>query len=225
MGQGACPLPYAPGAQNAWAIKPGGDRSEPTMTANATATTAAPAPAPIVRLTPAQRAAQTRAANKGLTNPAKAQPSAQRGAGVELELVISETGSDGGALTVRFRFRVGEEPAKPDQIAPGELALTDLRVIAWAEKGELVGHHTTRLSGTFQAEELSRAVPVMARIDRFLALARAESEDDSFAQTVAALAGHLRASRIVHGDKIAKRGAAYVTALRIGEEFLAKHPA
>ena len=68
----------------------------------------------------------------------------------------------------------------------------------------------------------------MRRLDKMVRLAREESEDKSFAQAVATLAGHFRVSAVkVQGadgknPREAKRGAAYVTALRAGEAFLAR---
>ena len=66
----------------------------------------------------------------------------------------------------------------------------------------------------------------MVKLDKFVSLAHEESEDPSFAQTVNVIAANLRASHIVHvqsdGSEVSfKRGAAYISAHRIAEAFVA----
>ncbi len=181
-----------------------------------------------VTLSPAQRAAQTRAARKGglvSTAVGTENTAAARNANVTLDLVISETERD---LVLTFRFVQDGNVLTREDTPDLERALLDLSVRARLEDGELVGHAGTLFCGSIaNAASLKAVLGFMQRIDRFLTLAIEESEDPSFAQTVNCIAAHLRATRIVHvqedGSEIAfKRGAAYISAHRIAEAFVAE---
>jgi len=181
-----------------------------------------------VMLSPAQRAAQTRAARKaGFASPAPADNTAQaRNANVTLDLVIRE---DYRSLVITFRFSEDGNVLSRAETPELERALLDLSLRASVGLRELVGHDTTLFCGAVaNATSLKAVLGFMTRIDRFLALAIEESEDSSFAQVVNCLAANLRASRLVHvqedGTEVAfKRGAAYISAHRIAEAFVAKH--
>jgi hypothetical protein len=185
-------------------------------------------------LTPAQRAAQTRAANKAAgTTGAKAGTAkaidTSRPVGMDLQLWISH-----GANRLELTF----VPAGPDGLpmsglATAESSLIFLRWTAYPDFsviGELGGFEICTLSlynpGT---HTLEAALPLMRRTDNFLALARDESEDSSFAFAASALASHFRVNsvhvRMPDGATFeGKRGAAYVTAHRLSEALMAAQP-
>ncbi len=183
----------------------------------------------VTLLSPAQRAAATRAARKAgfVPNTASTDNTASaRNANVSLDLVIREDNLD---LVLTFRFVQDGEVLSRVNTPDLERALLDLSVRARLEDGELVGHAGTLFCGPIaNAASLRAVLGFMQKLDKFVSLAHEESEDPSFAQTVNSIAAHLRATRIVHvqddGSEITfKRGAAYISAHRIAEAFIAKH--
>ena len=182
-------------------------------------------------LTPGQRAAATRAANRaGGISPAKNGAAvSERAAGLALELWITEHDGDKAHLSIVFRAFDPDGRPMPEGLGKGERALPFLRWEAWPEAGALVGFEASRFFAVrADADEVEAAAPLMRRLDKMVRLAREELEDEFFAQAVATLAGHFRVSAVkVQGadgknPREAKRGAAYVTALRAGEAFLAR---
>jgi hypothetical protein len=154
---------------------------------------------------------------------------AERGAGVTPELWIVEQGT---SLSVSIRFTHEGEVAPTALLPEADRVMRDMRVYAWAETtGEppaLYGFDVVRLvHSTIDMATIDRVRPTMRHLDRFLLMVREESEDLSFAKTIDSLAAHLRVLRIVHVkdglEQEAKRGAAYITALRIEEAFLKSH--
>ncbi len=183
-----------------------------------------------IELSPAQRAAQTRAARKaGLATPtaANAENTAlARNADVLLDLVIRE---DALALAIGFRFVKDGNVLSRADTPELERGLLDLGLFAYLGESELFGYRETVFRGAIaNAASLRAVLGFMTKLDKFVALAIEESEDPSFALVVNCIAAHLRATRIVHvqedGSEITfKRGAAYISAHRIAEAFVAKH--
>ena len=200
----------------------------PVLAPMPTPTAKAPTPA---GLSPAQRAALTRRANQQAngTAPAKAgatpAPAQQaRPDGLELVLAITE-----GERIISVSFRWERNGELAGHLAPApERAVNQLAVNAHAVRGELFGHNEVTLRApALTVSGMEAVLPTMRRINRAIEVTHAESEDPSFAQTVLVLATHLRVSRIeaVANDRTvttAKRGAAYITAHKAGEAFLAR---
>jgi hypothetical protein len=152
----------------------------------------------------------------------------ERGAGVSPEMWIVES-SDRLTVSIRFATQDGE-PASLALLPDFDRVLRDLRVTAWAtldtDTPTLTGYEVIRVA-TAEAIDIAtidRVRPVMRRLDRFMEMVREESEDLSFAKAIDSLAAHLRVLRIVHLkdglEQESKRGAAYITALRIETAFL-----
>jgi len=152
----------------------------------------------------------------------------ERGAGVAAEMWIVETEE---RLTVSIRLSTQNGDPAPLALLPDfDRVLRDLRVDAWAtldtEAPVLTGYEVVRVAcgNAIDIATIDRVRPVMRRLDRFLEMVREESEDLSFAKTIDSLAAHLRVLRIVHLkdglEQESKRGAAYITALRIENAFL-----
>ena len=151
---------------------------------------------------------------------------AERGAGITPELWIVESDT---SLSVSVRFTQDGEVAPAALLPEADRVLRDLRLYAWAETTTepptLYGFDVVRLlHSTIDLATIDRVRPSMRHLDRFLLMVREESEDTSFAKAIDSLAAHYRVMRIVHvkdGLEIeAKRGAAYITALKIEEAFL-----
>lgn len=172
----------------------------------------------------AQKAWETRRAR----DSGKSHDASERGAGVCPELWIEEAGT---RLSVAIRFALDGARAPDEQLSETDRALRDLRLFAWNDLNmtpALFGYDVLRLDGyNATVETLERVLPAMRRVDRFLAAVRKESEDDSFAKAVESLAAHMRVTRVVHVrdgvETETKRGAAYITAHKIAESFLALH--
>ena len=178
-------------------------------------------------MSPAQKAAQTRAARKQGLEPqtSTGENTAQaRNPDHSLQLVLSETERD---LVITFRFVKDGEVLCRDDTQELERPLLDLCLRSRVIDGELTGHNQLLFSGpTANASALRGALSFMVKLDKFVSLAHEESEDPSFAQTVNVIAANLRASHIVHvqsdGSEVSfKRGAAYISAHRIAEAFVA----
>lgn len=224
------PLPYTP---------PGPETGPLGFPTGAAEPNLPPPPNRIPALSPAQRAAQTRAANRanGATGQTKAATAgtastgSDRAGGLSLELWVSMTPE---RIILSFRPVTITGAAMRSGLGSGEGALPDLAWSAYphhVESGELGGFHLVTLSalraGTVQIEQ---ALPLMRRCDRLLTMAREESEDLSFGFVASTLAAHFRVScvkvKALDGTVTEhRRGAAYVTAHRAGEALLASVPA
>jgi hypothetical protein len=154
---------------------------------------------------------------------------AERGAGITPEMWIVEEGT---RLSVSIRFTQAGEAAPTALLPEADRIMRELRLYAFVEPGfespTLYGFDVVRLLGyAIDLATMERFRPAMRSLDRFLLMVREESEDVSFAKAIDSLAAHLRVGRIVHlkdGLEVeAKRGAAYITALRIEEAFLKGH--
>ncbi len=78
-------------------------------------------------------------------------------------------------------------------------------------------------------QRLEAAIPVMRRADRFIEMAREESDDLTFAFVASSLAAHFHVSKVVVQNRDGsetqfKRGAAYVAALRTADSWQATQP-
>lgn len=180
-------------------------------------------------MSPAQKAAQTRAARKQGVDPAAStaeNTAMARNPDHLLQLVISETERE---LVITFRFIKDGKVLSRDDTQELERPLLDLCMRSRVVDGELTGHKQVLFCGpTANASSLRGALSFMVKLDKFVSLAHEESEDPSFAQTVNVVAANLRASHVVHvqsdGSEVSfKRGAAYISAHRIAEAFTALH--
>jgi hypothetical protein len=139
---------------------------------------------------------------------------------------------------ITFSFEaVNQDDKRWDKgLAQGEYALPNLRweaIPGQDEDGEpiVVGFeacHIWLLSAT--TAQLERALPIMRQLDGLISRARDDSEDYSLGLVASTLAAHLRVDSVRVRDpegmeKLHKRGAAYVTALRAGDALLERHKA
>lgn len=175
-------------------------------------------------LTPGQRAAATRAANRA-GGGSVSNASSERPAGLILDLVIS-IGSD--QIEISFRATGPDGASMNGSLGPDN-ALPFLRWSGYRSEGELITFRSCGMAhsgNTTGASMMELVLPLMKRVDRFINLAIDQSEDDSFAFIAASLATHFRASRIIvrnpdFSETEHKRGAVYVTAHKAVQTFLA----
>jgi hypothetical protein len=184
---------------------------------------------PTTQLTAGQKAALTRRANQGKTGPLAGPVKVERKPDVILAMVITEKPS---VLAVSFVVEKAMKEGTRWDLPEHEQAFPLLTLSTWAnlEGTELLGYGALRVAlADMPIEQLETDLPALRRIDKVCKLNREESEDDSFAQVILTLAHHLRVSeiRVVAQDKkvtISKRGAAYITAHKLTEAFLARQP-
>jgi hypothetical protein len=188
-------------------------------------------------LTPAQRAAQTRAGRlagilpakpeKGSKAPAPAPLVPTRPQGVTLVLTVTQVFN---SLEIGFRFDRAEDSM--GSLPEHERHLPALKLCAFpsSDRTTLLDHTSTeaQTSGASRSR-LQTLITHMDRLERFIRLAHSSTEDDSFAQTVLALASHLRVDRVeiqLDGTELVsvKRGAAYLATHKAVEAFLASLP-
>ena len=178
-------------------------------------------------LSPAQRAAHTRAQRAAGIQPAKpdqARKPASTGRDDGLALVMTVDPA-GDGLAVGFGFRSEAGPVQPSAFPETERALQFVRITCPRDSaGELVPADGLSFSGTATANELAAILPVLRRADASLLHAYEESEDPSFPQMVLTLAGIMRVDGIELRQPdgsvtMAKRGAAYIAAFKASEAY------
>jgi hypothetical protein len=184
-----------------------------------------------VTLTAGQKAALTRAANKangtvGQTSAKSPETPRADGLVVQMWITVHEH-------CIQLSFDTVNADGKStggSGLAPSEAALSYLQWRAWPDHssaGELGGFELCSLKLSYVGVALlEMALPLMRRCDKMIELARDQSDDLTFAFVASTLAAHFRAAsvhvRMVDGSTFAgKRGAAYVTALRLSDAFLA----
>ena len=179
-----------------------------------------------VQLSAGQKAAATRRANQGKTGPILTAKEA-RAADVSLAMVIVERESQ---IDVSFEVFKAGNPAGAFALPMDEYGLAHLSMTAWASANamEMFGFDELRIdTGKVSIAQLDRELPAARKADKMVKQALQDSEDYTFRQVVATLANSLRVSEIkVQPFKAQptshKRGAAYVTALRLEDAFLAR---
>lgn len=185
-------------------------------------------------LTAGQKAAATRAANKangtpgqaGTTSSSKSETPRADGLIVQMWIHVHPN-----SMEISFRG------VDADGKARGGFASSEafLQYLCWraypdySTEGELGGFEqcVLRMSSA-GASVLENVLPLMRRSDKMIELARDQSDDLTFAFVASTLALHFRVGSIhvkmVDGSEFSgKRGAAYVTVLRLSDAFTASH--
>ncbi|HTB46240.1 MAG TPA: hypothetical protein VK741_21645 [Acetobacteraceae bacterium] len=178
--------------------------------------------------------AEARAGGSTLAGPVSTGPrpaatsTEARATGLVLELLIHTEGAR-DRISLSFRAFGPDGSLFRRGLSEADRALPDLRwsAVLSSDGSELAAFESCTLSAyRIGLAEIERAVPLMRRVDRMLALARDESEDTSLAFVASTLAAHFRVDRIrclaSDGSETEhKRGAAYVCAHRASEALLA----
>jgi hypothetical protein len=161
----------------------------------------------------ALKAVATRKLNQAMGITSAAPKMGDRPAGL---LTIMHMEQDYSHFIIRFEYQA-EDGSDPWQLIPkSEIALPSIRFVAFpCSEGYVRGSHTTSIHGTYTTHELGSAYPLMQRVEKFLALAFEETEDDSFEELAANLAAHFRVSKIIHPNGTSPRGAARLIARKL----------
>jgi hypothetical protein len=178
-------------------------------------------------LSPAQKAWVTR--RNGASGPkgTYANIVAKRPEGVTVELTVKPVR---GSLTVAFAIYT--KSGKPEEIPAEEVPLLSIGLLATISKadGAFVPAGYDRLVLFRQSPDsavIEAHLPVMKQLEAFIKLATEESEDGSLAQVISSLASHIRVHMVHFGtgdkSKSVKRGAAYITAYKWLDEYLASY--
>jgi hypothetical protein len=169
----------------------------------------------------ALKAVATRRQNQAMGITSAAPKLGDRPAGL---LTILHIEQESLYFTLRFEYRA-EDGSDPWQIIPkSEIALPSLRFTAYpCREGYVRGSLRTVIHGSYTTHELGSAYPLMQRVEKFLALAFEETEDDSFEELAANLAAHFRVSKVIHPNGSSPRGAARLIARKLAIPAMATY--
>ena len=210
-------------------LPPGKPEPAPALSADYASMTAGHKAAYTRRMRAEARAGGSTLAGPVSTGPRPAATSTEaRATGLVLELLIHTEGAR-DRISLSFRAFGPDGSLFRRGLSEADRALPDLRwsAVLSSDGSELAAFESCTLSAyRIGLAEIERAVPLMRRVDRMLALARDESEDTSLAFVASTLAAHFRVDRIrclaSDGSETEhKRGAAYVCAHRASEALLA----